>query len=178
MFKKIVKLNPGFSRDFYFLSTFHEVIIAGNNPRLAANSYKTAYDWHIAKSQPDAPECSMTLEHIITLIDDLTALEQFEEAVQVLRRGQRWLQGRKREKKWDGMDDDREYDPPDLIRDEPEDVDANADKEAGEQVEKVPGETGQFPLEVPLRHRLAVLRLRLGDDEEAMVSVTQEGVGC
>lgn len=140
---------------------------------MAVSSYRTAFDWHVAKTKPDAPDSTMALEHIITLADDLTALEQLEEAVLIVRRGQRWLQGRKREKKWDSVDDDREYDPPDFIREDPEDAEAGADKEGGgssKQAEKVAPDVGQHPLEIPLRHRLAVLRLRLGDDDEAMVS--------
>jgi general transcription factor 3C polypeptide 3 (transcription factor C subunit 4) len=167
-----LKLNAPSARDFLFLSTFHEIILAGNHLRLAANSYRAAFDWHVAKTKPDAPDSTMALEHIITLTDDLTALEQLEEAVLVVRRGQRWLQGRKREKRWDAVDDDREYDPPDFIREDPEDAEGAAEKEGGaggKQADKDAPDVGQHPLEIPLRHRLAVLRLRLGDDNEAMV---------
>lgn len=85
----------------------------------------------------------MSLEHVIALVDILTTVEKLEEAVEVVRKGQRWLQGRVEQKYWDTFEDDREYAPE--------------------------GEEGH-ELDIGLRHRLALLRLRLGNDEEAFVS--------
>jgi general transcription factor 3C polypeptide 3 (transcription factor C subunit 4) len=83
----------------------------------------------------------------------LLALDDLEEALVVIRRGQRWLQGRRDQRSWDAFEDDREYDPPGFSREE----------EEGE------AEFESHPLEIPLRNRLALLRLRLGNDEEASV---------
>jgi general transcription factor 3C polypeptide 3 (transcription factor C subunit 4) len=93
----------------------------------------------------------MGLEHIVPLVDMLIQTEKLEEGVDVVRRGQRWLQGRMEEKHWDVLDDDREYASLD-------------DGEGGDE-----GNEGN-ELEVPLRLRLALLRLRLGQDDEAFVS--------
>jgi general transcription factor 3C polypeptide 3 (transcription factor C subunit 4) len=82
----------------------------------------------------------------------LLASDDLEEALVVIRRGQRWLQGRREQRSWDANEDDREYDPEGLDR--------------GEQTEQAES----YPLEIPLRHRLALVRLRLGDDDEALVS--------
>ena len=97
----------------------------------------------------------MQLEHVIMLADDLIQLDNLEEAVSTIRRGQRWLQERSDQKQWDSFDDDREYDLPGTQRGE----------EGEDGAEPLEG----YPLETPLRHRLALLRLRLGDDDEAMV---------
>lgn len=91
----------------------------------------------------------MGLEHIVPLVDMLIQTEKLEEGVDVVRRGQRWLQGRMEERHWDVLDDDREYAP--------------VDEGEGE------GEGEGNELEVTLRLRLALLRLSLGQDEVAFV---------
>ena len=96
----------------------------------------------------------MTLSHVVSLVDDLMALDKLEEALVVLRRGQRWLQGRKDETGWDAIDDDREYYPPGV---------------QPYQHGGIEDEGGGYPLETPLRQRLAFIRFRLGDDDEAIV---------
>lgn len=133
--------------------------MTGSYRKVIAGAFRTAFDWHVARCGPEDPSSTMTLAHIISLVDDLIELEQLEEAVNIIRRGQRWLQGRREQTKWDAMDDDREYDPPDVSR--------VGDDEADElQTEE---HDAGYALETPLRHRLAVLRLRLGDDSEAEV---------
>lgn len=104
---------------------------------------------------------SMKTAHILQLADDLEIVGQLEEAVVVIRRGQRWLQDRHADRKWDSFEDDREYDPPGVGRDD----DGNA-IEIGPDGEDV--ET--HSMDTAFRHRLAMLRLKLGDDEQAMVS--------
>lgn len=158
MFKKILKNHPPSVHDFTFLSTFHQSIHSAKQVRLAASAFRTAFDWHLTRTNPGNPDCSMNLQHIIQLVDDLIALEQLEEAVMIIRRGQRWLQGRKAEVKWDTFDDDREYYPLGYVQGEAEEQEGEAEHEG-------------FPLETPFRHRLAKLRLRMGDDDEAMVGV-------
>jgi general transcription factor 3C polypeptide 3 (transcription factor C subunit 4) len=105
----------------------------------------------------------MTEEHILELVDDLEAIGQLEEAVQVLRRGQRWLQGRQDQAEWDEVDEDREYNPAAASKNE----DGTEEPATDDAEESLPGGN---PMEPTFRHRLAVLRLKLGDDEEAMVS--------
>ena len=91
----------------------------------------------------------MGIEHIVPLVDMLIQIEKLEEGVDVVRRGQRWLQGRMEERHWDVLEDDREYA---VIGDE----DGGGGDEGNE-------------LEITLRLRLALLRLRLGQDEVAFV---------
>jgi len=60
------------------------------------------------------------------------------------------LQGRGDQKYWDTFEDDREY--------------------------AVDTEEGGNELDIGLRHRLALLRLRLGNDEEAFVSIFMQNL--
>ncbi|EPQ55553.1 TPR-like protein [Gloeophyllum trabeum ATCC 11539] len=83
-----------------------------------------------------------------------STLAQYEKAVQVIKRGCRWLQGRLQQRYWDMCEDDREYDVDpvtmphyDFVRD-------------GEP------RPGMYPLDVNARHRLAVARIKMGDLEE------------
>jgi general transcription factor 3C polypeptide 3 (transcription factor C subunit 4) len=92
----------------------------------------------------------MRLEHVKALVDLLLAIEDLEGALNVIRRGQRWLSGRGQAVEWDGFSDDREYDPPGTVRDDGELEQGN-------------------DLDVYFRQKLALIRLRLKDDEEAMV---------
>lgn len=99
----------------------------------------------------------MQLEHVVALVDLLILHDELEEAVVIVRRGQRWLQDRKAQRQWDALEDDREYDPPGLQREIGE-----AGMEANEG----------FALDINLRHRLGLIRLKLGNDDEAMVGLT------
>jgi general transcription factor 3C polypeptide 3 (transcription factor C subunit 4) len=116
----------------------------------------TAFNYHLAKIPSSSSlESTLTLEHVITLTDLLLRLDDLEEALAVVRRGQRWLQGRGDQRSWDGFDDDREYHPPGFSKE---------DDEGG--IEDFEG----FGMEVDLRHRLALIRLRMGNDDDATVS--------
>lgn len=122
------------------------------------STFRTAFDHHLTSIRsPDEPESTMQLEHIVTLVDDMISKEELEEAVVVIRRGQRWLQGRGDQVQYDTLEDDREYDPPGVTRD------------GGSEPVRDSEDNEGFPMGTPLRHRLALLRLRLGDDNEAMV---------
>jgi hypothetical protein len=52
-----------------------------------------------------------TLLHILILADLYNTLSSHDLAIQVIRKGCRWLQGRARQGYWDGVEDDREWDP-------------------------------------------------------------------
>jgi general transcription factor 3C polypeptide 3 (transcription factor C subunit 4) len=127
--------------------------------RFGADALRKAFDWHIQHfTGPDddsSPEPNtMTMENVINLTDLQIQLDELEEAIVIIRRGQRWLQGRRNEKQWDVVEDDREYDTPNVIR---------GDKTVDDE-----GEIR--PLDINLRQRLAMIRLKLGDDDEAKVS--------
>jgi len=98
--------------------------------------------------------------HIIALADFLIAMEQYDQAIQVVRSGARWLQGRRHEIHFDSASDDREFDADGIVR---------VDEErllAGE---------GPKPsihhLDVNFRQRLAHARIRSGDVKEGRVGL-------
>ena len=141
---------------------FHPLLIKTQQYSSAAGTFRQAFDFHVERfngshDQSEDEPNTMQLEHIITLTDVLLQLDNLEEAVVVIKRGQRWLQARSEQKSWDVMDDDREYDPPEASR-----------KAEGGDTEGSEG----FPLDTNLRYQLALARLRLGDDAEAMVSAS------
>ncbi|ORX38805.1 hypothetical protein BD324DRAFT_655212, partial [Kockovaella imperatae] len=157
MFNRLIKSHKPAGTDFTFLSQLHSTLVSLNATDIAASAYRVAFDYHLSKLTPQSPSSTLNLEHIGSLTDDLLLLDELEEALGVIRRGQRWLQGRQDEIHWDSIEDDREYDPPGTKR--------------GEDVEEFLSEG--HPLDTGLRHRLALVRLRLGDDEEAMIHVDE-----
>ncbi|EIW71252.1 hypothetical protein TREMEDRAFT_27203, partial [Tremella mesenterica DSM 1558] len=161
-FKKILKTHSPTTYNFDLLMEFFPLFTETTHHDIGAQAFRRAFEWHY--DHFNGPEevysdlaNTMRLEHVIAVGDLLMLGDQLEEALLVIRRGQRWLQNRKDERQFDALDDDREYDPPGVQR----------LTESGEQAEDL----GTHPLDVNLRQRLALLRLRLGDDDEAMLHV-------
>ncbi|KAF7290469.1 TPR-like protein [Mycena kentingensis (nom. inval.)] len=104
----------------------------------------------------DVPGGGFGEMEVLVLADLYTALGEHERAIEVVRTGIRWLQGRAEENWWDLCTDDREYDPkePAIVRllDEVNDIEA-----------------GFCPLDINARHRLAVARIKMGDVAEGKV---------
>jgi general transcription factor 3C polypeptide 3 (transcription factor C subunit 4) len=159
-FQRLVKHDPESGNNFTLLHEFYPLIIQTNQLAFGQSAYRNAFDYHYEtfagpshlsddRDENDASDDeedegnTMALEHVMALVDILTLTEKLEEAVEIVRKGQRWLQGRVEQKYWDTFEDDREY--------------------------ALEGEEGH-DLDIGLRHRLALLRLRLGNDEEAFVS--------
>lgn len=94
---------------------------------------------------------------LLLLADLYNALGQYERAIETIRRGTRWLQGRADQKYWDLCEDDREYDR--------DDWPARSSFGEGDSVLN-----GNFELDPNARHRLAVARIKMGDLEEGKVS--------
>lgn len=94
---------------------------------------------------------------VLVLADLYNTLGEHENAVNVIRGGVRWLQGRREQRYWDLCGDDREYDLPE---------EEGGEKRGGDD-DDVP--QGRFPLDINARHRLAVARIKMGDVEEAKV---------
>jgi len=154
--RKIHRVEPSFLRDFNMLMEVHPIIMQTQQYAFGATAFGEAFTYHFAtfeKPEDQGPENTMTIEHIVIYVDYLLKSGDPESAVGVIHRGQRWLQGRKNEKGWDAMDDDSEYYP--QQRD-----DEDEEQEAG---------SGGYDLDNQLRYRLAVARLRLGQDDEALV---------
>ncbi|WWC86899.1 uncharacterized protein L201_001778 [Kwoniella dendrophila CBS 6074] len=167
VFKKLVKTEY-FARHFDIIMEFHQVMIDTNQRHVIVQIMREAFDWHFKMFQSSNDHSridlvgpnTLTIERIIELVDDLLVLDDLDQALEIVRRGQRWLQGRKLQKNWDNFDkDDREFDPPQTSRYNPE----------TKEMEENEG----FELHVQLRHRLALIRLRLGDNEEAMIHVNE-----
>jgi general transcription factor 3C polypeptide 3 (transcription factor C subunit 4) len=93
---------------------------------------------------------------LLLLADLYNVLGEYQNAVHVIRRGTRWLQGRVGQKFWDMCDDDREYDmegwPP-----------------RSNTGEGMPAASGCYTLDANARHRLAVARIKMGDAGEGKV---------
>lgn len=96
------------------------------------------------------------LMEVLVLADLFNTLGEHESAIDVIRKGCRWLQGRAEQVYWDACDDDREYDLPET----------GPRPGVGEDGSVEPG---RFPLDINARHRLAVARIKMGEIEEGRV---------
>ena len=94
---------------------------------------------------------------LLLLADLYNVLGQYERAIETIRKGTRWLQGRADQNYWDLCEDDREYDHGDWP--------ARSNFGEGGSVQ-----AGNFELDPNARHRLAVARIKMGDVEEGKVS--------
>ncbi|WRT64759.1 uncharacterized protein IL334_001693 [Kwoniella shivajii] len=164
VFKKLIKSDPAFVRDFDIMMEFHQVLIETNQRSLIVQVMRETFDWHIATfSSPDdhrpVGHNSMTIERVLQLVDEFLFLDDLDQALEIVRKGQRWLQGRRNQKQWDTFSDDREYDPPGTIRTTNDGKDSD--------------ESEGFAMDIQLRHKLALIRLRLGDDEEALIHINE-----
>ena len=95
---------------------------------------------------------------LLLLADLYNVLGQYEKAIETIRKGTRWLQGRADQSYWDLCEDDREYDHSDWP--------ARPNFSEGGSVQ-----AGNFELDPNARHRLAVARIKMGDVEEGKVSL-------
>ena len=98
---------------------------------------------------------------LLLLADLYNVLGQYEKAIETIRKGTRWLQGRADQNYWDLCEDDREYDHSDWP--------ARANFGKGGSVP-----AGNFELDPNARHRLAVARIKMGDVDEGKVSLFLE----
>ena len=95
------------------------------------------------------------LMEILVLADLYNTLGRYDRAIETIRKGCRWLQGRAKQVFWDKCEDDREYDTTDGTRGGEGDV-----------------QPGMYALDVNARHRLAIARLKSGDLTEGKVSAS------
>ena len=93
---------------------------------------------------------------LLLLADLYNVQGQHEQAIETIRKGTRWLQGRADQKYWDLCEDDREYDRDDWPA-------RSSFGEAGSVL------AGNFDLDPNARHRLAIARIKVGDVEEGKV---------
>ncbi|KAJ7892735.1 TPR-like protein [Mycena olivaceomarginata] len=122
----------------------------------AFEHYQTTYPSGFGRdpTNGDVPGGGFGLLEILVLADLHNTNGDHGRAVNVIRQGCRWLQGRGEQRYWDICDDDREYDLPSFQR----------------TVESGP-QAAMFPLDVNARHRLTVARIKMGENEEAKLHV-------
>ncbi|KAJ7686640.1 hypothetical protein B0H17DRAFT_1204069 [Mycena rosella] len=101
---------------------------------------------HDATTGADVPGGGFGNMELLVLADLYNTSGDHGRAVDVIRQGSRWLQGRAAQRYWDMCDDDREYD---LVQ-------------FGRTVESGP-QPGMCLLDVNARHRLAVARIKMGE---------------
>ncbi len=154
-YQRLLALSP---HDLSVLKVIPPLLSATNNVNEGARLYEAAFEHYTRRPyRDDGASTSYTswdMDLLISLADFMLLTYDFEGVIGVVKRGQRWFQGRGREAHWDLIPDDREYDP------------------AGtERVNDAPhlGHGEGYQLDLILRHRLAVARLKLAHDEDAMV---------
>ncbi|KAL4243959.1 Transcription factor Tfc4/TFIIIC-102/Sfc4 [Abortiporus biennis] len=136
------------------LQELRPILIELSELPLCATLYQGAFDFNRAKFPSGTGTMNGTqtdgggfgLMEVLVLADLYNTLAEFEKAVQTIRIGCRWLQGRGKQVFWDSCEDDREYDLVEGLRGTEGEVDA-----------------GMYPLDINARHRLAIARIRMGD---------------
>ncbi|KAI6048063.1 hypothetical protein EDC04DRAFT_2556141 [Pisolithus marmoratus] len=150
-----------FPHDTTVLTELRPILIELSDFALCASLYEGALEHYQSVyplghaldpslSKGATPPMEFGLMEILVLADLYNTMNQYSRAIQTVRRGWRWLQGRAVQKFWDVCEDDREYDPP------PE--------EGGVTIQRYGDvQPGYYPLDVNARHRLAVSRIKIGD---------------
>ncbi|MCO5589982.1 hypothetical protein L7F22_043951 [Adiantum nelumboides] len=123
--------------------------------KCAAIDMKDYPDPRILDIDPNA-RCTYSSDHIATLVDLLILSNRPQDALDTIRKGARWLQGRASEVFWDDIqEDDREYD-----------VERSGKHRRGDYGRRV-NMAPIYPLDVEFRIRLGTARARMGNVEEA-----------
>lgn len=99
--------------------------------------------------------------YLLILADLYATTHQYESSIHAVRKGARWFQGRRNQRWWDACEDDREYAPPPPV--------AEGSGSGGGHYQGGMVAPGGYPLDLNLRHRLAVARIQMGDVEEGLV---------
>ncbi|RXW22111.1 hypothetical protein EST38_g3735 [Candolleomyces aberdarensis] len=102
-----------FPHDLTVLRELHLVLVELNDLPTCANLLREAFDHH-QKLHPAGG--GFTELDILLLADLYNALGEYDKAVDIIRKGTRWLQGRQEQRYWDLCEDDREYDMPAVAR--------------------------------------------------------------
>ncbi|KAG6836328.1 hypothetical protein H0H93_009078 [Arthromyces matolae] len=151
-----------FPHDLTVLAELRPILIELSELNTCANLFQQAFE-HYQRTYPSGRGMDVAsnteifgggfgLMELLVLADLYNILSEHEHAIEVIRKGCRWFQGRATQKYWDACEDDREYD----LHEMPQRV--------GIGNEGV--EPGRFPLDINARHRLAVARIKMGEIEE------------
>ncbi|KAJ7185570.1 hypothetical protein C8R46DRAFT_382209 [Mycena filopes] len=153
-----------FPHDLAVMSELRTVLVELSDLETCTTLFQAAFDHyqktypsghgHDATNNSDVPGGGFGHLEILVLADLYNTTGDHVRAIDVIRQGCRWLQGRAEHRYWDMCNDDREYDQAHFQR----------------TVESGP-QPGMFPLDVNARHRLAVARIKMGETEEAKLHV-------
>ncbi|KAI0738457.1 TPR-like protein [Daedaleopsis nitida] len=143
------------------LDELRPILIEMSDLALCAQLFQGAFEHFIAtfpsgcgmdpQTGADVPGGGFTLMHILVLADLYNTLGDYTHAIETIKKGCRWLQGRGAQKGWDMCEDDREWDV----------AESGVKRSGSGEVEP-----GMYPLDVNARHRLAIARIKGGDIEE------------
>ncbi|KAF4623249.1 hypothetical protein D9613_002332 [Agrocybe pediades] len=150
-----------FPHDLTVLRELHTIFVELSELEPCAALLQAALD-HYIKVMPLGPGENLsgngfTTRDLLLLADLYNVIGDYESAIQAVRRGTRWMQGRADQKYWDLCEDDREYD----VEGWPA---RTSTTEGGGSVQ-----AGHFEMDVNMRHRLAVARIKMGDVEEGQL---------
>ncbi|CDO69335.1 hypothetical protein BN946_scf184746.g16 [Trametes cinnabarina] len=157
------------------LDELRPILIELNDLALCAELFQGAFDHHHSafpsgrgvdpETGAEVPGGGFGLMHLLVLADLYNTLGEYGKAIDVIRKGCRWLQGRAAQNFWDACEDDREWDVPE------------SGAQRGSDGEMQPG---MYPLDVNARHRLAIARIKSGEIEEgkmhARIVLAQDAV--
>ncbi|KAJ7448791.1 TPR-like protein [Mycena latifolia] len=155
-----------FPHDLNILAELRTVLVDLGDLQTCAALFQDAFNYYhgafpsgvgpSAASGLEAPGAGFALLEILVLADLYNMLEEHERAIDVIRKGCRWLQGRAEQSFWDLCADDREFECEST--DVPRPIDAVDDVDPG-----------YYELDVNARHRLAIARIKMGEVEEGKV---------
>ncbi|KAL1745068.1 hypothetical protein HDZ31DRAFT_37197 [Schizophyllum fasciatum] len=143
--------------DLSVLAALRPVLVELGDLATCAELYEGART-HYEEAFPEGAGSPFAVLEILVLVDLHSVLGAHERAIQVIRSGMRWLQGRGEQRYWDALPDDREYDLPDM----PPRTLREGD---------IP--PGFFSLDLNARQRLAVARIRMGDVDEGKLHASR-----
>ncbi|PPQ91090.1 hypothetical protein CVT25_013128 [Psilocybe cyanescens] len=166
-FLAILKRVP---HDLSVLRELHTILVELSDFSTCASLLQDALDYYMQTCPSGHGEGisggGFSKMDLLLLADLYNVMGEHGQAVETIRRGTRWQQGRLDQKYWDLCEDDREYDmegwPPRTVSDEGGAVPA-----------------GNYELDPNARHRLAVARIKMGDVDEGKLhanSVLSEDV--
>lgn len=151
----ILKVIP---HDLSVLEELRPVLIELSDLPQCATLYQGAFEYYYTTFPSGvAPPSNIAgggfgLMEVLVLADLYNTLGEYDNAVQTIRKGCRWLQGRAKQVFWDACEDDREFDVGEGSR--------GGDGEL---------EPGMYQLDINARHRLAIARIKMGDIAEGKV---------
>ncbi|KAF9526180.1 hypothetical protein CPB83DRAFT_896331 [Crepidotus variabilis] len=145
-----------FPNDFTLLRELHTILVELGELDICANLLQEALDTQMINPYSGEDGTKAGRMDLLLLADLHNALGDHGRAVQVIRRGTRWFQGRMDQRYWDMCDDDREYDQ--------DGWPGRPNTAEGAQMPP-----GNYVLDTNARHRLAVARIKMGDNDEGQL---------